>query len=230
MTRCLLICLAAVAGSAPARAEVVTRPVEYRHGAAALEGLLVFDSATPGKRPGVLLAHEHGADGALARAKAGQLARLGYVIFSLDLYGKGVRPKDAADAAARLRLAGKDRAFVRERVRAAHAVLEKTPQVDAKRLAAVGYGAGGTAVLELARSKVELEGVVCVHGDLTPTGADGKSVSASLLVLMGADDPKTPLAQVAAFEDEMRKGGWTGSSSATAASAATSPTRRPGGT
>jgi dienelactone hydrolase len=129
------------------------------------------------------------------------------VTFSLDLYGKGVVPKDAADAAARLGLTGKDRALVRGRAAAGRAALEQVPQVDQKRVAAVGYGVGGTAVLELARAKADLEGVVCVHGDLTPAGDDGKNVGASLLVIVGADDPRIPLAQVAAFEDEMRKGG-----------------------
>jgi dienelactone hydrolase len=143
----------------------------------------------------------------LAKSKAMQLARLGYVVFSADLYGRGATPRNAADAAAKLGLTGKDRSLVRERTAAAWAALEKVPQVDPKRIAAVGYGVGGTAVLELARSRAELEGVVCVHGDMTPTGHDGKNVSASLLILVGADDPKVPLAQVAAFEDEMRQGG-----------------------
>lgn len=129
------------------------------------------------------------------------------MVFSLDLYGKGVAPKDGADAANKLGLTGKDRALVRGRLAAAQATLEKVPQVDPRRVAAVGYGVGGTAVLELARAKADLEGVVCVHGDLTPSGQDGKNVSASLLILVGADDPKISLAQVAAFEEEMRKGG-----------------------
>jgi dienelactone hydrolase len=206
MRRILPLVLAAVAVPA-VRGEVVTRPIEYKHGTTALEGVLVHDSAAAGKRPGILLAHEQGAASASARAKAGQLARLGYVAFSIDLYGNGVAPKDAADAAARLGLAGKDRTLVRERAAAGRAVLEKLPQVDPKRVAAVGYGVGGTAVLELARAKGDLEGVVCVHGDPTPTGADGKNVGASVLLIVGADDPKVPLAQLAAFEDEMRQGG-----------------------
>jgi dienelactone hydrolase len=207
MTRFLLALLALVAGAVPGRAQVVTRSVEYRHGATVLEGLLITDSAAIGKRPGILLAHEHGAGSAIAKVKATQLAKLGYVVFSLDLYGKGVTPKDAGDAAAKLGLTGPDRALVRERTAAARTALEKVALVDSKRVAAVGYGIGGTAVLELARAKADLEGVVCVHGDLTPTGEDGKNVGASLLVIVGADDPKVPLAQVAAFEDEMRKGG-----------------------
>ncbi|MBO0699600.1 MAG: dienelactone hydrolase family protein, partial [Zavarzinella sp.] len=194
-------------GAIIARADIVTKPIEYKHAATALEGVLVYDAATSGKRPGILLAHELGASSALARAKAGQLARLGYVVFAIDLYGKGVTPKDAADAAGKLGLTGKDRTLVRERAATARAAIEKVPQVDPKRVAAVGYGVGGTAVLELARAQADLEGVACVHGDPAPTGDDGKNVGAPVLVIVGADDPKVSPAQLAAFEDEMRKGG-----------------------
>ena len=121
----------------------------------------------------------------MAKAKTNQIARLGYVAFAIDLYGKGVTPKDAADAATRLGLTGKDRTLVRERAAAALPAVEKLPNADPKRVAAVGYGVGGTAVLELARAKADLEGVVCVHGDLRPAGDDGKNVSASLLVIVG---------------------------------------------
>jgi len=197
----------AVAACASSRADVVTRPVEYKHGSARLEGILVLDPAVPGKRPGILLAHGHGAGSPAARTKASQLARLGYVVLSIDLFGKGISPRDAADAATRLKLNGRDRSFVRERVAIGKETLERQPQVDAKRIAAVGYGAGGTAVLELARAKGDVEGIACIHGDLTPAGDDGKNVGAALLVIVGADDPNIPLSQVAAFEDEMRKGG-----------------------
>src|SRR5262249_24754662 len=156
---------------------------------------------------GVVLAHEQGPTSAVARAKAKELAKLGYVVLSADLYGRGATPKDAADAAAKLGLTGKDRTLVRARIGAALAALDKVQQVHPKRVAAIGYGTGGTAVLELARAKAELEGVVCIHGDLAPAGDDGKNVAASLLVIVGADYPRIPLAQIAAFEDEMRKGG-----------------------
>ncbi|HKB06294.1 MAG TPA: dienelactone hydrolase family protein [Gemmataceae bacterium] len=206
MNRFLAAMLAGAAVTA-ARGDVVTKPIEYTHGATALEGVLVYDTAAGGKRPGVLLAHEYGPASAPARAKAGQLARLGYVVLSIDLYGKGVTAKDAADAASKLGLTGKDRTLVRDRTAAARAAIEKVPQVDPKRVAAVGYGVGGTAVLELARAKADVEGVACVHGDPTPTGNDGKNVGAPILVIVGAEDPNVSPAQLAAFEDEMRKGG-----------------------
>lgn len=207
MTRFIPVLLAIFAGSVPVRAEVITKPIEYTHGTTVLEGLIVVDATATGKRPGVMLAHEHGATSAVAKSKAAQLAKLGYVVFSVDLYGRGVTPRDAAEAAAKLELTGKNRMLVRARTAAARSELDKVPQVDSKRVAAVGFGTGGTAVLELARAKADLDCVVCVHGDLTPMGEDGKNVSASLLVLVGADDPNVPLKQVAAFEDEMRAGG-----------------------
>ena len=186
---------------------MISKPFEYTDGKTNLEGVLVYQSGVPGKRPGVLLAHELGVASPVTRAKAAQLAQLGYVVLAIDLYGKGVVPKDAADAAARLHLAAKDRSMVRARATAARVAIEKVAQVDPKRVAAVGYGVGGTAMLELGRAKSDLEGIVCVHGDLTPTGDDGKNVGASVLILVGADDPKIPLTQVAAFEEEMRRGG-----------------------
>ncbi|HJZ92780.1 MAG TPA: dienelactone hydrolase family protein [Gemmataceae bacterium] len=208
MTRSLPLLLAALAaGPAVSRAEIVTKPIEYKHAGTALEGVLVYDSGAAGKRPGVLVVHELGPANPTAKAKANQIARLGYVVFAVDLFGKGVTPKDAADAATRLGFSGKDRTLVRERTAAALPILDKQPNVDPKRVAAVGYGAGGTAVLELARAKADLDGVVCVHGDIAPTGDDGKNVGAAVLVLVGADDPQASLAKVGAFEEEMRRGG-----------------------
>lgn len=207
MHRLVGFALLVLAGATSANAEIVSKPVEYKNGSSTLEGLLVYESSNQSKRPGVLLAHELGATSPLARTKAAQLARLGYVVFSADLYGKGQTPRSAAEAAEKLGLTGKERTLVRERIAAARSAIERAPQVDPRRVAAVGYGVGGTAVLELARSKAEIEGAVCVHGDISPAGDDGKNVSASLLILVGAEDPKASLAQVATFEDEMRKGG-----------------------
>jgi len=92
----------ALALAAPAaRAGVETRPVEYRHGPVVLEGSLAYDSAGGGKRAGLLLAAEGAANGPAARQRAEQWARQGYVVFALDLYGKGVAPRDDQDAAVR---------------------------------------------------------------------------------------------------------------------------------
>ncbi|HEY1381906.1 MAG TPA: dienelactone hydrolase family protein [Gemmataceae bacterium] len=207
MRRWLWSVLSLVLIAPAARPDPVARPVEYRHGDTALEGLFVCDPG-PGKRPGLLLAGEWAATGPPARQRATAWAKRGYAVFVPDLYGKGVAPKDGQDAAARAGLTGPDRTAVRARAAAGLAALCRQPQVDPKRVGAVGYGVGGTALLELARSGADLEGVACVHGDLsTPNPADGKKVEAAVLALVGTDDPHVPQAQVTAFEQEMRGGG-----------------------
>lgn len=201
-TATLLLFAAATAG-----AEVKTGIVEYRHGDAVLEGYLAYDDAIPGKRPGVLVVHEWMGHNPYVRKRAEQLARLGYVAFALDMYGKGVRAKDAKEAAA---LAGKykgDRKLMRARAGAGLDVLRKHPATDPARLAAIGYCFGGTAALELARGGAELAAVVSFHGGLdTPTPEDARNIRGKVLALHGGDDPFVPAAQVEAFQDEMRKG------------------------
>src|SRR6516225_9800121 len=97
------------------RAAVHTEVIEYRHGDTVLEGYLAYDDAMPGKRPGVLVVHEWTGHNPYVRKRAEQLAQLGYVAFALDMYGKGVQAKDAADAAAKADVFKKDRALMRAR-------------------------------------------------------------------------------------------------------------------
>ncbi len=196
------------AGLSHARAEVKTEVVEYRHGDVVLEGYLAYDDAIPGKRPGVLVVHEWMGHNPYVRKRAEQLAGLGYVAFALDMYGKGVRAKDAKEAAA---LAGKykgDRPLMRARAGAGLDVLRKHARVDPSRLAAIGYCFGGTAALELARGGADLVSVVTFHGGLdTPTPGDARNIKGKVLALHGGDDPFVPMKQVEAFQEEMRKGG-----------------------
>jgi len=191
-----------------ASAELVTKVVEYKQGDAVLEGYLAYQAGGPAKRPGVLVVSDWMGIGKNSKARAEQLARLGYVAFVADIYGKGVHPKDGGEAG---KLAGQykgDRPLLRARVRAGLDELRKVPLVDAPKVAAIGYCFGGTTVLELARSGADVAAVVSFHGGLdSPTPADGKNVKARVLVLHGADDPYVPAAQVAAFEEEMRAGG-----------------------
>jgi dienelactone hydrolase len=97
---------------------------------------------------------------------------------------------------------------LRARGRAALAALAGLPQVDANRMAAIGFCFGGSVVLELAREGAGLKAVVSFHGVLTTKApAVSGKVKASVLVLTGADDPLAPPEQVKAFEDEMRMAG-----------------------
>jgi dienelactone hydrolase len=205
MRQLMIIALVALFARA-AEGKVVTETVEYKQGDTVCEGVLAYDDASDAPRPGVLVVHEWNGVGKYVVHRCEMLAALGYVAFAADIYGKGVRPQttdECAKTAAIYR--GKDRSLIRARARAALDVLLANKLVDKKRVAAIGYCFGGTAVLELARSGAELAGVVSFHGALdTPNPDDAKNIKCKILACHGGDDPFVTADAVAGFEKEMR--------------------------
>jgi dienelactone hydrolase len=188
------------------QATIHTETVDYKQDDAILEGFLAYDNSVSEKRPGVLIVHQWQGITDYEKMRAQQLAQLGYVAFCADIFGKGVRTKTVQEAAERAgKFRGGDRKLLRARVNAGLDELKKTPFVDARRIAAIGYCFGGTTVLELARSGAELNGVVSFHGGLDSSNpADGKNIRSKILVLAGADDPFQNPENLTAFEKEMR--------------------------
>jgi len=190
-----------------ARGEIRTKVVEYKQGIrlskVSSRGTMLWRAS--GRRA---RGHQWMGLTDYERMRAQQLAQLGYVAFAVDVYGKGVHPKNAGEAGS---LAGKykgDRALLRSRVTAGLDALRANEMVDAKKIAAIGYCFGGTTVLELARN-----GSGCRRRrefpwrPRRPGSADGKAIKARVLVLHGADDPFNQPKDVAAFQQEMRSGG-----------------------
>jgi dienelactone hydrolase len=187
-----------------ARAEIKTEPVEYKEGETTLEGWMAFDDAVQGKRPGVLIVHQWKGLTDYEKKRAEMLAKLGYNVFAVDIYGKGVRPKSPQEAGAQAGKYKNDRVLLRKRVKAGLDVLTKSDRTDTKHVAAIGYCFGGTTALELARSGADISGVVSFHGGLsTPTPEDAKNIKAKVLALHGADDPNVPVSEVEEFGKEM---------------------------
>lgn len=186
--------------------EVEGRPVEYRHGDVVLEGYLASLKDQKGKRPGVVVVHEWKGHNEYVRKRAEQLARLGYVAFALDMYGKGVQARDHAEAAKMAGVFRENRALMRERAKAGLDVLRRQEVCEATRVAAMGYCFGGTTALELARCGEDIRGVASFHGNLSnPKPEDSRHIKGKVIVFHGADDPFIPKDQVEGFQDEMRK-------------------------
>jgi len=81
--------------------------------------------------------------------------------------------------------------------------------VDDKEIASIGFCFGGLCVLDLARSGVDIKGVVSFHGLL---GAPEHSqpaakIKAKVLVLHGYDDLMAPVDQVFALQQELTQAG-----------------------
>ena len=192
-------------GALTSHAAIQSKTIEYQQGDATLEGVLVWDDAVKGARPGVLVVHQWMGLTDYEKHRAEMLAQLGYVAFCADIYGKGIHPKDTKEAGAQAGKYKSDRALLRLRVNAGLEELKKSELVDKSRLGAVGYCFGGTTVIELARNGADIKGIVSFHGGLdSPTPADGKNVKCKVLVCHGADDPFVKAEDLAAFEKEMR--------------------------
>lgn len=188
--------------------QIVARSLDYESAdGTTLEGYVAYPGdAGPGakstKRPLVLIVHDWNGLDEYEMSRARQIAGLGYVGLAVDVYGKGVRPTGAERGAT----AGKYRNDVplfRQRLKAAFDAGTALPEVDAKRVGAIGYCFGGGGVLEMGRSGLPLRALVSFHGSVAPN-PDDKNISGKTLVLHGTADKSVPPAQVEAFAEEMK--------------------------
>lgn len=170
--RALFILILLLGLAMSTEAKVVLEKVEYTSADKTFEGVLAYDSANVGKKPGVVVFHNWMGITAETESKITELAKLGYVAMAGDIYGKVLRPKDAKAAGELATMYKNDRKLLRERVNLALDTLSKNSKVDSKKLLATGYCFGGTAALELARSGADVLGIVSFHGGLSGCKSD----------------------------------------------------------
>lgn len=184
------------------------RLIEYTHNGATLEGYMSWDEKLPGPLPGVLVSHAWGGRGEFECDKARMLSQKGYCAFALDLYGKGVLGSGPEENAGLMKPFIEDRAMLQSRLSSALETFAAQPEVDARRIAAIGFCFGGLCVLDLARIGAPVEGVVSLHGIFRPPGNTvGNSIKAKVLALHGHDDPMVPVEMVNALEQELSDAG-----------------------
>lgn len=193
-------------GRAERLGNIISGLFPYKIGDQEFDGFMARPEKIEGRIPAVLVVHDWMGNGEFAYARASSLAQQGYVAFAIDVYGRGKRAKNAAEAAELAKPFYEDRAMFRDRLKACLAELLKREEVDPARVAIIGFCFGGTAALELARSGADIKGVVSFHGGLGTAKPEAtKDVKAKLLILHGSRDPLVPPAEVAGFMDEMNK-------------------------
>lgn len=192
--------------SAASYAGFVEKTVEYTDGETDYSGVLVYDDAIEAPVPGVLMVPNWMGVTEHAIEKAKKVADDDYVVFVADMYGVGIRPKDATEAGQAATFVRNDRPLMRARADLAmKTFLDQEAPLDSDHIAAIGFCFGGGTVLEYARSGVEIDAVVTFHADLmSPTlMTDSSAVKTKLLVLHGAADPFVPQSDVQAFVSAM---------------------------
>jgi dienelactone hydrolase len=188
-----------------AQAAIKTKWIDYKQGDNALSGVLIYDDAVQGRQPGILMIHDRSgfSEGTLADAQ--MIAKLGYVVFAEDMFGKGIVPKDVPEMTKLIGIYDKDRPLMRERALAGFDVLKAQPMVDPAKIAAVGYCFGGTTGIELMETGAPIVGYISVHGAFNNFTAErAKNIKGRVLILHGTEDPVAPLEQVNALVSQLR--------------------------
>ena len=188
-----------------AQAAMKNQWIDYKQGDTALSGYLVYDDALQGRRPGVLMIHDRSGFSEGTLADAGMIAKLGYVVFAEDMFGKGFVPKTVPEMMETIAIYDKDRPLMRARAVAGFDVLKAQPTVDPAKLALVGYCFGGTVGIELIETGAPLLGFISVHGafrNFTPEAA--KNIKGRVLILHGAEDPVAPVEELNALISQLR--------------------------
>ena len=198
--------------------------VELRgHGGAAVTAERFAPPSGPGPWPGIVLAHEVFGLDAFARGAARRLASEGYVVLVPDLYSRGGLPgppsneedpsprwteEEIRSAAAGL----PDRQAVAD-LEAAAAALCSDPEVEERRIAAMGFCLGGKLAFLLGCQSRRLAAVVDFYGRVRYSDLDADhpvqplemalGLECPLLGVFGQQDSSIPLEDVEAMRRQL---------------------------
>lgn len=153
-----------------------------------------------GPWPAVLIGHDGVGLDDYQRGRADDLAAHGHVALAMDYHGGQTffgRP-EAMLARTMPLLADAERMGAIGRI--ALDILLTTPGVDPDRVSALGYGAGGRIVLELAKAGAPFKAVAVVHPELPdPDAQEWSDVTGTFLLCTGSKDPLCTPEQLLTF-------------------------------
>lgn len=183
---------------------ILSRPVDHTLDGEAFEGLLATDAGTPGKRPAVIVFHAWAGRSDVENGYALKLANLGYAGFAADLYGKGVYGQTTEACQALMTPFMDNRPMLQRRLLGVVDFVKSLAEVDAARVAVMGFCFGGLCALDIARTGAEIRGAASFHGLFAPPGnTTSAKIKARVVAFHGWDDPMATPEDVSSFAREM---------------------------
>ncbi|ETN83955.1 hypothetical protein RB195_020714 [Necator americanus] len=212
------LCYTVVHGGHPVKPKPPQKPsspyqeklVQYgANNGTVLEGFLVYPKSIgqrPRSAPAVIVFHAFTGRTEFDNQKARDLAKLGYVAFAADVYGKGVASNDTNENFAIMgqMLAARE-TLLQRNIRESWNVVKNLPFVNDLKIACIGFCFGGLTCLDLARFNVGLQAAVSFHGTLTDYPGNNTAIGASIQAHHGDADPHTTNEDAANFLEEMRE-------------------------
>ena len=186
-------------------AAIKTREIQYtaQDGSQLIGYFAAPESDTP--VPGVIVAPEWWGRNDYTEQRARELAEHGYAALAVDMYGDKKVTTASNQAYEWMMQTFEDPDTLVNRAKAALNTLAAQDEVDADKLAAIGFCYGGKVALDLARSNASLQAVVTFHANLSPKApAQEGQVQAEILVLHGEQDSMVSLDDVESFRKEMQ--------------------------
>ena len=180
-----------------------TESVSYKSGNETVSGFLALP-AGPGKHPGIVVIHEWWGLNDEVKADARKLADQGYVALALDLYrGKvATTPEEAHEL---MRGVPDDRGM--RDLEAAYSYLASRHDVEANKIASVGWCMGGGWSIKLAMSEPHLAACIVNYGSLPTEASSIEKIKAPVLGNFGANDRGITPDSVRTFETAMKAAG-----------------------
>lgn len=186
-------------------AAIKTREIQYtaQDGSQLIGYFAAPESDTP--VPGVIVAPEWWGRNDYTEQRARELAEHGYAALAIDMYGDKKVTTASNQAYEWMIQTFEDPDTIVNRATAALNTLAAQDEVDADKLAAIGFCYGGKVALDLARSNAPLQAVATFHANLSPKApAQEGQVQAEILVLHGEQDSMVSLDDVESFHKEMQ--------------------------
>lgn len=186
---------------------ITTQVLPYHVEGKSFQGYLCLPENQP-PLAGVLVAPEWWGLSEHAKNAAEKLAKAGYAALAVDLYGDAVLTDDAEQANTWMNEALAHPETLANRTQAALDAFVALPEIDADKIAAIGYCFGGKVVLDMARRGQAIMAVCAFHANLTPAvKAQAGKVTAKLLIEHGDADTLVSPESVQAFRKEMDEAG-----------------------
>ncbi|WP_312602890.1 dienelactone hydrolase family protein [Acinetobacter schindleri] len=186
-------------------AAIKTREIQYtaQDGSQLIGYFAAPESDTP--VPGVIVAPEWWGRNDYTEQRARELAEHGYAALAIDMYGDKKVTTASNQAYEWMMQTFEDPDTIVNRATAALNTLAAQDEIDADKLAAIGFCYGGKVALDLARSNAPLQAVATFHANLSPKApAQEGQVQAEILVLHGEQDSMVSLDDVESFRKEMQ--------------------------
>jgi dienelactone hydrolase len=159
-------------------------------------------------RPAVLIGHDGIGLDDYQRGRADDLAEHGYIALAMDYHAGRTFFGDPQAMLARVMPLLADPTRMQAIGRAALDILLAVPGADHDRLAALGYGAGGRIVLELARARVPFKALAAIHPGLPAARTeDWINVGGAFLLCTGSEDPLCTPGQLFTFTSALQDAG-----------------------